>query len=119
MKKVQIMLAELTKLAPGKEKEVLVNISMGINACIDWESKTLEELAQANIEFEEDESGEELNDEEIKDLVAMYVGNKIYVSNKIKFMKNKIKLFLLFVAVAIIDVALTVSAIHIYNTFVK
>lgn len=31
-------------------------------------------------------------------------------------MKNKIKLF---VAVAIIDVALTVSAIHIYNTFVK
>jgi hypothetical protein len=64
---------KLTKLIPGQEREFLVFMGGTSNSFINWEEKSLEELLNSFIRFEEDHNEVELTEEIIDQVLEIYI----------------------------------------------
>jgi hypothetical protein len=72
-KKRTLLLGKLNQQIPGQEKEFLVFMGGTVNFSIKWEEKSLEELLNYFIEFEEDSNEVELTEETIDELLKVYI----------------------------------------------
>jgi hypothetical protein len=75
-KKKEILLKKLTILIPGKEKEFLEFMGMNEDSFKDWSKLSMDELLESFIEFEEENSGEEIDEEILDEILEMYVGEE-------------------------------------------
>jgi len=72
-KKRTVLMEKLTKLIPGQEREFLVFMGGTSNSFINWEEKSLEELLNSFIRFEEDHNEVELTEEIIDQVLEIYI----------------------------------------------
>jgi len=72
-KKRTVLMEKLTKLIPDQEREFLVFMGGTSNSFINWEEKSLEELLNSFIEFEEENNEVELTEEIIDQLLKIYI----------------------------------------------
>jgi hypothetical protein len=72
-KKRTVLMEKLTKLIPGQEREFLVFMGGTSNSFINWEEKSLEELLNSFIEFEEENNEVELTKKIINQLLKIYI----------------------------------------------
>jgi hypothetical protein len=75
-KKKEILLKKLTILIPGKEKEFLEFMGMNEDSFKDWSKLSMDELLKSFIEFEEENSGEEIDEEILDEILEMYIGEE-------------------------------------------
>jgi hypothetical protein len=75
-KKKEILLKKLTVLIPGKEKEFLEFMGMNEDSFKDWSKLSMDELLKSFIEFEEENSGEEIDEEILDEILEMYIGEE-------------------------------------------
>ena len=78
--KKTMLLTKITNQIPGKEREFLEFMGSTINSFQDWSSKTMDELLESFIEFEENEIEEGLTEKVIDELLRIYV--KGYISGE-------------------------------------
>ena len=78
--KKTMLLTKITNQIPGKEREFLEFMGGTINSFQDWSSKTMDELLESFIEFEENEIEEGLTEKVIDELLRIYV--KGYISGE-------------------------------------
>jgi hypothetical protein len=72
-KKRTMLLKKLNQQIPNQEKEFLVFMGGTINFSIKWEEKSLEELLDSFIKFEEDNNEVELTEKIINKLLKIYI----------------------------------------------
>ncbi len=72
-KKRTMLLGEITQQIPGKEREFLEFMGGEANSFEDWSSKSMDELLDSFIEFEESNNEMELDKETTKQLLKIYI----------------------------------------------
>jgi hypothetical protein len=71
--KETMLLTKISNQLPGQEKEFLEFMAGTVNSSINWETKSIEELLNNFIEFEEDNNEEELTEEVVDQVLEIYV----------------------------------------------
>ena len=75
-----MLLTKISEQLPGQERAFLEFMGGTVNSFQDWSSKTMDELLQSFIEFEESVNEVELTDEIADELLEMYIPG--YVSSE-------------------------------------
>lgn len=75
-----MLLTKISEQLPGQERAFLEFMGGTVNSFQDWSSKTMDELLQSFIEFEESVNEVELTDEIADELLEMYIPG--YVSGE-------------------------------------
>ena len=78
--KKTMLLTKITNQIPGQEREFLEFMGGTANSFQDWSSKTMDELLESFIEFEENENEVELTEEIVNELLKIYIPG--YVSGE-------------------------------------
>ena len=68
-----MLLTKISEQLPGQERAFLEFMGGTVNAFQDWSSKTIDELLQSFIEFEESQNETELTDSITDELLSIYV----------------------------------------------
>jgi hypothetical protein len=71
--KRKMLLTKISNQLPGQEREFLEFMAGTVNSFTNWESKSMEELLNCFIEFEEDNNEEELTEEVVDQVLEIYV----------------------------------------------
>jgi hypothetical protein len=71
--KRKMLLTKISNQLPGQEREFLEFMAGTVNSFTNWESKSMEELLNCFIEFEEDTNEEELTEEVVDQVLEIYV----------------------------------------------
>lgn len=73
MDKVTTLLNKITAQLPGQEREFLEFMGGEANSFIKWGEKSMEELLNSFIEFEEDNNEMELDENTMDQVLAIYI----------------------------------------------
>jgi hypothetical protein len=73
MNKNTALLNKITAQLPGQEREFLEFMGGEANSFIDWSKKSMEELLNSFIEFEEDNNGMELDEDTMDQVLEIYI----------------------------------------------
>jgi len=71
--KRKMLLTKISNQLPGQEREFLEFMAGTVNSFTNWENKSMEELLNCFIEFEEDTNEEELTEEVVDQVLEIYV----------------------------------------------
>ena len=71
--KRKMLLTKISNQLPGQEREFLEFMAGTVNSFTNWESKSMDELLNCFIEFEEDNNEEELTEEVVDQVLEIYV----------------------------------------------
>jgi len=71
--KRKMLLTKISNQLPGQEREFLEFMAGTVNSFTNWGSKSMEELLNCFIEFEEDNNEEELTEEVVDQVLEIYV----------------------------------------------
>jgi hypothetical protein len=72
-KKKAMLLEKITQQIPGQEREFLEFMGSTSNFSIDWKSKSINELLESFIEFEEENNEMELDKKTANQLLKIYI----------------------------------------------
>lgn len=72
-KKRTMLLGKITQQIPGQEREFLEMMGGEANSFVDWSSKSMDELLDSFIEFEESNNEMELDEETTDQLLDIYI----------------------------------------------
>jgi site-specific DNA-adenine methylase len=73
VKKKAALLKKIQKQLPNQEREFLEFMGGTVNFFINWKEKSLDELLETFINFEEEESGEELTEKAMNKVLKIYI----------------------------------------------